>query len=391
MKKILIVNKSFDLGGIQSSMINMANELSKYYEVHLFIYNPKGVLRERLDKKIKILQSSWRFQCLGQSLKEAVKTKKLKIIAFRIFATVWSKIFNNRLPINIAMKHQKKLSGYDLAIAYHQEQRKHSVVSGFSRVVLQCVEAKRKVAWLHFDCETVDLDSQYNKQVYKHLDNVVCVSQSLMEKFQRKYPELADKATYCYNFMLYEDIIAKSKQQQEIAYPDAHFICFSACRLAKVKAIERAIYALSDIFKAHPEIVWYIAGNGPEKCNIEKVIKENGLEEQIVLLGGQANPYPYMRNADLVVNVSYHEAAPMIFLESKILGTPVFATQTSSARELLNDKVDSFICENSKEGISKAFHFIVENKELLQSAKEQLRNYQANNDASIAKIKELME
>ena len=28
MKKILMVNKSFQLGGIQSSMINMANELS---------------------------------------------------------------------------------------------------------------------------------------------------------------------------------------------------------------------------------------------------------------------------------------------------------------------------------------------------------------------------
>ena len=390
MKKILIVNKSFEVGGIQSSMINMANELSKYYEVHLFLYNPKGILKERLDSKIKIIEPSWRFQSIGESLRGSFKTKNFKIIAFRIFATIWSKLFSNRLPINLAIKHQGKLTGYDLAIAYHQEQRKKSVVSGFSRMVDQCVQAKRKVAWLHYDFDTVNLDSQYNNQFYQKLDKVVCVSKSLRDNFIKKYPELREKADYCYNFMAYEEMKEKSKREQDIVYSVNKFICFSACRLAKVKAVVRAVYALSDVLKKNRNVVWYIAGDGPERNNIEEAIKANCLEQQIVLIGNQSNPYPYIRNANLVLNVSYHEAAPMIFLESKALGTPVFATRTSSAEELLQNKVDSFICENSEEGIRDMFTWIVENKEKVENAKLQLANYCASNEDSLAKIKEFL-
>lgn len=387
MKKILIVNKSFTLGGIQSSMINMANELSNLYKVDLFVYNPIGIMKERLNSKITILNPSWRFRALGMSLKEAIKSKNLRIILFRVFATVWSKIFDNRFPINCAIKHQPKLSGYDLAIAYHHEQKKKSVVSGFSRMVIECVDSHKKIAWLHYDSSMADLDSSYNNQFYNKLDKIVCVSKSLRDSFARKNELLRDKIDYCYNFMLYDLMREKSQEQQTIPYPQNRFICFSACRLSPVKALDRAIIALAELFYNNPDVVWYIAGDGPERNNIDRLIQEKGLEERIILIGNQPNPYPYMRNADLVLNVSCHEAAPMIFLESKALGTPVFATRTSSTDELLNDRVDSFVCDNSDEGIRETFEWILENKEMVKQAKEQLKMFVASNDESFQKIK----
>ena len=391
MKKVLIVNKSFETGGIQSSMINMANALTKEYDVHLFIYHPEGALKDRLDSNVKVLKPSWRIRCLGMSFKETLRTKSIKMISFKLFSGVWSKLFSNKLPIDIAIKHQPKLTGYDLAIAYHQEQRKKSVISGFTRVVDRCVEAKKKAAWLHFDSNTIDLDSQYNNPFYQKMDKVYCVSKSLMENFANKYPEMRDKMEYCYNFMLYDVMKEKSLEEQKVEFPADKFICFSACRLVEVKALVRGITALAPALKKHSEIVWYIAGDGPERGNIENAITEYGLEQQIILLGHQSNPYAYMRNADLMLNVSYNEAAPMVFLESKALGTPVFATRTASAEELLNDKIDSFICDNSTEGIRETFEWLMENKHSLQQAKLQLENYCASNEESLQKIKELQE
>lgn len=390
MKKILIVNKSFAIGGIQSSMINMANELSRYYEVHLFMYNPSGILKERLNENVKILEPSWQFRCLGMTVRDVLRTKKLKFIVFRMVSAVWSKIIDNRLPINIAIKHQPKMKGYDLAISYHQEQRKKSVMSGFARVVDRSVEAKTKAAWLHFDSSTIDLDSRYNNPFYQKFDKVMCVSKSLMNNFAKAYPELSDKVDYCYNFMLYDLMKAKGLEEQIVPYPKDKFICFSACRLTEEKALLRAIEAISDVMKEHDEVVWYIAGDGPERSNIENAIKYYGLEKQIVLIGNQSNPYPYMKNADLVLNVSYHEAAPMVFFESKAMGTPIFATRTASAEELLDDKVNSFICENSKEGIREQFAWVVNNKQFVDNARKQLENYCASNEESLMKIKELV-
>ena len=391
MKKIIIVNKSFVIGGIQTSMINMANALTKYYEVHLFVYNPMGPLKERLNSDIKVKEPSWVFKCLGMSLKEVLRTKHPQMIAFRLFAGVWAKLFNNNLPLKIAMRRQPKMTGYDLAIAFHQEQRKKTVVSGFARVVDLCIEAKKKIAWLHFDSDTIDLDSQYNNPFYQKMDKVVCVSKSLMENFAKNNPELSDKMDYCYNFILYDVLKEKSLAKQEIDYPSDRFVCFSACRLTEEKALTRGVSALSSVLKEHDEVVWYIAGDGPERNKIENAIKEHGLEQQIILIGNQSNPYPYIRNANLVLNVSYHEAAPMVFAESKALGTPVFATNTSSAMEILGDKENAFICENSEEGIRELFAWLMNNKQYVKNAKLQLENYQASNYESITKIKRWIE
>ncbi len=387
MKKILIVNKSFDLGGIQSSMINMANVLNQYYQVDLFVFNPTGVLLERLDKEIKIIKPSWRIECLGMSLKQAFSTKSVKRIAFKIFSILWSKIFDNRLPVNIAIKHQMEIGDYDLAISYHQEQRKNASVSGFSRVVDKCVNADKKIAWMHFDSNTVNLDGAFNNQFYEKMDKIVFVSKSLMQNFNQQYPLFKDKTDYCYNFMLYDVIKEKSLAKQQVEFPEDKFICFSACRLTAVKAIPRAIIALKDVFKKYTDVVWYIAGDGSERDAINNLINAYELQDQIILMGNQSNPYPYIKNSDLLINVSYNEAAPVTFFESKALGTPVFATETVSAGELLNHDVDSFICPNSEDGISVGFERLISNRQLVLNAKEVLKNYDFNNDNSLEKIK----
>ena len=389
MKKILIVNKSFEVGGIQSALINMANELCEYYEVHLFIYNPTGLLRERLDTRVKVLPSNWRFRCLGMSLKDAIKTRNIRMIMFRVAASLVTKLRDNELPLNMAIQHQPIMSGYDLAISYHQEQPRKSVVSGFARVVDRCVEANRKVAWLHYDSNTIDLDSKFNNPFYARMDKVVCVSKSLMNNFAKAYPQFSERMEYCYNFIPHGIIKEKSMEEQKVPFPKDKFVCFSACRLTGEKAIVRALCAFADVLQMHDEVVWYIAGDGPERTDIEKTIQKLKLEKQVVLIGNQSNPYPYIRNADLVMNVSYHEAAPMVFLESKALGTPVFATRTSSAEELLRDNIDSFICENSEKGICERFTEVVENKHLVETARMQLTNYHASNAEAIAKINKM--
>lgn len=390
MKKILIVNKTFGTGGIQSSLINMANELSKEYEVHLLVYDPEGNMKDRLDSKVKVLDSSWRLRALGKSLPDVTKTGNLKMIAYRYFATVWTKLVNNALPIRLAIKHQPKLSGYDLAISYHQEQPKNYVLSGFSRVVDQCVEADKKVAWLHCDMNASALDSDFNSRFYEKMDRVVCVSAALMDGVAKHYPKLKGKIDYCYNFLPYDLIREKAEQPQAVPYPSDKTVCFSACRLAEVKALERGVCAVADVLKQHGDIIWYIAGDGPERKNIEKAIHENGVEEYVRLIGNQSNPYPYMKNADLVMNVSYHEAAPMVFFESKALGTPVFATQTGSTSEVLHDGQTDFVCGNSAEEIRERFAYIMEHRQLISAAKRELAGCVMDNDASLEKIKNLI-
>lgn len=388
-KRILFINRYFDVGGIQSSLINMANSLCEEYDVDILAYYPEGALKERLDPRVNIIEPSRRLKALGMaSLKDTLRSRDLFIFLFRLFGALWSRIFDNKLPIALAVKHQKKLTGYDLAIAYRTETQKKLVISGYARVLDKCVGAKTKAVWVHCDAQKINVSKEFNKEFYNNANKIVGVSKSVMQIFESVYPAFADKMDYCYNFMNYGEILSKSNQAQAVLYPTDKFICFSACRLSEEKGVVRAIKAFSPVLKKHHDILWYIAGDGPEKENIENAIKEENLEGRIILLGRQSNPYPYMKNSDLYLSLSYHEAAPMVYMEAKALHVPVFSTETSSSYEMLKDGVEDFICENSEEGIRNKLSEIMNDREKLLTAKKNLESYKGSNDSSLRKIEE---
>lgn len=391
-KKILFINRYFEVGGIQSSLINMANSLCEEYDVDILAYYPEGSLKDRLDSRVNIIEPSWRLKALGMSsLKDTLRSRNLFIFLFRLFGTLWSRMFDNKLPVSLAVKHQKKLSGYDLAIAYRTETRKELVISGYARVLDKCVDAKTKAVWVHCDAQKINVSKEFNKEFYSCADKIVGVSKSVMKIFESVYPDFTDKTDYCYNFMNYGEILSKSNEKQAVSYPDNKFICFSACRLSEEKGIVRAIKAFSPVLKKHEDVLWYIAGDGPERENVESIIKEENLENRIILLGRQSNPYPYMKNSDLYLSLSYHEAAPMVYMEAKALHIPVFSTETSSSYEMLKDGVEDFICENSQEGIFNRFSEIMNDREKIRNAKIALKNYCADNNESFRKITEWAE
>ncbi len=390
-KRILLINSHFKTGGVETALVNMANELSKKYDVDLFIYNPVGPMEEQLADNVRIIPACKAIRTMGMTLNETIKSKNIFMILFRLFGSIWSKFFTNKIPIWIAIKLQKKIKGYDLAISFRQEAYKNVMDSGYTRVLDRCVEAKCKAIWIHYDSINFNNDIDFNVKYYKKADKIVCVSKSVQEAFNEVNPELAHKTEYCYNFFDYDEILKRSEEQQDTKYPENKFVCFSACRLSRGKAIARGVSAFAQTLREHKDIVWYIAGDGPERKNIEAAIKKEGLEDRIILLGNQINPYPYMKNADLLLLISYFEAAPMVYNEAKILHVPIFSTETSSTREMVMDGMEGFICENSENGLSEVFSEIMNNREKIEKVRENLKRYSASNDDSLAKIEDMLQ
>ncbi|MEO5353570.1 MAG: glycosyltransferase [Magnetococcus sp. XQGC-1] len=70
--------------------------------------------------------------------------------------------------------------------------------------------------------------------------------------------------------------------------------------------------------------------------DLEAMIAAAGLGERVRVVGFQANPYPWMAGADLLVLCSDHEGMPNVLVESLLCGTPVLSTDVPSGpREIL--------------------------------------------------------
>lgn len=387
-RKLLFVDKSFALGGIQTSMLNMINELSKEYDIDLYLYHSEGTLKNRLSNNVKLLQSTWAISAMGMSMKECLQKGSFRQKIFRLLAVIWSKLFDNTIPIQVAFSTQKKLIGYDVAIAYHHEGRKNSVNSGIVRFVSNCTDANIKLAWIHYDPDSVKMDEKYNDKFYQKMDKIVCCSKTISEKFVKYHSNLAEKVDYCYNFLNFTKIYSLSEQEQEYSYNNKNINLFSACRLTKEKAIPRGVQAVAPVLKKYKNIKWFIAGDGSEKEAIIEIIKKENVEDYIILIGNQSNPYPYIKNADFIMVLSYHEAAPMVYMEAKALATPVFTTMVSSTKEMLKSS-SACICQNTAEDIRLRFSELMKNQYKIIEARNTKKINKLDNTESHMKFNDL--
>lgn len=344
-KKILIINKSFQLGGIQTALANMLKAINNDYEVSLAIFNPNGPIKERIPENVKLLELSPMVQVLGMSWGDCKKYGTLFQCFFKIVTYVWSKIFSNRIPVSIALAFQKKLIGYDVVISYHQETLPKTSVTGFGRFAIEKCVAPTKIAWVHADFLATKLNTPQNLETYKKFNKIVSVSRTTMDTFIKAYPELKDKCDYCYNYVHSEEVIKKSKTLSNVfKCKNDDIVLFSACRLAEEKGIVPAIENLMYLFKQKNNIKWYIAGNGALEKTINDIIIDNNLEDSVILLGYENNPYPYIYEADYLFLPSLHETYSMVVKEAHILGTRVIASDIPIMHEVLNE--NDILCKD---------------------------------------------
>ena len=337
-KKILIINKSFELGGIQMALANMLESIHDEYDVTLAVFNPNGPLKDRIPDNVKLLNLSPLVKVLGMSGSDCKKYGTVQQKIFKLIGGVWSKLFGNTLPVKFALVFQKDVGEYDVVISYHQETDAKTLVTGFAEFALKKCKANKRIAWVHADFLATKLATKKNMKTYQYFDKIVSVSRVCMDNFIAAYPSLEDKCAYCYNCVPVEEIIQKSSESQNVFERDEKtVVLFSACRLVEEKGLVPALKNLLPLWKEGIDLKWYIAGEGPEREKLETLIIEHQLYGKVILLGFQANPYPYFKEADFLFLPSVHETFSMVVSEAHILGTSVIASDIPIMREMLGD------------------------------------------------------
>lgn len=374
MKKILFGITGLTIGGAERVLVDLVNKLSYDYDITIFTLYAKGELEKELNENVK-LKSLYNkpykeLSKLGQKVLAPLKVLLLK-------KSIYKKNIKN---------------DYDVEIAFLE--------GPITRLFSVKNEKVRKIAWIHNDISLV-FGKGMKSKIKKHLDgkvydkynDLVFVSKDNLEKFNKTYTNLKISEGHkkvIYNYIDKERIIKKSNENIDVSFDKNSINFITVARLVYQKGIDRLIKVHKRLIESGYEHNFHIIGDGPEREKLEKLIKENNVEETFHLLGQKENPYPYVRQADYFCLLSRFEGYGMVLEEAKILEKNIIITDTA-AREAVEGYSNKYVLENTEEGIYNGLLKVLEEnmKNGKDKENEEVKE-QYDNSNIIKEVKELI-
>lgn len=233
-----------------------------------------------------------------------------------------------------------------------------------------------------FYCEHSNLKNIIDKPSRSFLEKIGILMASkvitLTEKDKNNYIKefhlRETKVDFIYNF------VDSKLIDQKVEYQSESKKIISVGMLTKVKAYDRLVKIASKVLK-DTDWEWHIYGEGPERHNIETWIRENELENKLILKGNVSNIYELYSDYSFFVMTSYFEGLPMVLLEAQANRLPVISFDCETGpSEIIEDGVNGILVENGN------LEEMVEKMKLLMEDKELRIKYSRNSTKNLDKF-----
>lgn len=322
--RILFIITLSELGGAQSVVVNLANELAKSPENTIMIVAGNG------DGKIFDLLSP-------QILTKKIASLLRNISPINELKTIYEfrKIYKQFKP-DIIHLHSSK-AGLLGRMVFPKSKIVYTV-HGFDsiRVAHRIFLPLEKL--LQFRSSAIVAVSKYD---YEHL-----LSEGIRQNVTYIYngvPEVEQEKTF-------EDVPYKMK-------------VLSIARLASPKRFDLFV----DVAKRFPDIGFIWIGN--------QETPQQELPANLFMRGNIPNANRYIASSDIFMLLSDFEGLPMVLIESLAAGTPIIASDVGGVSEIIDNHVGKVV-SNNVENIATALRFLLYSENLTQMRIFSLKKYQ---------------
>ena len=162
---------------------------------------------------------------------------------------------------------------------------------------------------------------------YRRADRVLCNSRAAQDDLINRFDIPVERLGVVPNPVDMERIQKIQTQCPPEFEGAAHPIYLQVARLSREKGAEDALEAWSALPEERRGTLFFI-GDGPERSQLETLIKTRQLEGQVRLIGYRKDPYGYMHHCDVMLLCSQYEGFPNVVLEGLAAGAVVVATES---------------------------------------------------------------
>ena len=110
-------------------------------------------------------------------------------------------------------------------------------------------------------------------------------------------------------------------------------------------AHEKNFALLPRLAALHPDIVFAIAGSGPERDRIAALASELGVDSRLRLLGAILDRGSFYHALDAFILPSLYEGLPMAILEAMSSGVPVISSRLEGISAVITDEKEGLLAQ----------------------------------------------
>lgn len=365
MQTLLIVYNNLGIGGITKSLID-ALRVIDYSKYEVTLYIRRDDILDCIDQipkqvQIRLIENEVKKQIFEQNIVGHIArfvhkclNRRHKYLAKQFFLKYKYPLQRKRESFDM------KDVEYDIAISYSTD--------GDDPVFTnKCVNAKRKYIFLHQSTKIAKM----NIKAMKSYDKVISVN-PLLEPWIKKMTKSSNNVCTIENYVDYEEVRYKAKDVIEI--PKNKYI-FSTCgRLCKTKGFDYVVHTAEILKNNGIEFVWYWIGDGAERMSMETIIKEKGLQNEVIITGMKNNPYPYINACDIYIQPSRAEAYGLTILEALILKKVVVTTYTKGGEYIIKKYNCGILVDENPKTIASEILSLLENRDKYEEHKKKVTN-----------------
>lgn len=395
-KRIFIAIHYLEIGGAEISLIGLLNAIDySRYEVDLFVYSHQGELMKLIPKEVNLLPEISKYAQIEQPMASVLKRGYVDVVLARLWAKVrfasyvWrvkpkdgSAVFqyvaNAVTPCLPSLYH---LGKYDLAISFLTPHN----------IVLEKVQARKKIAWIHTDYSRIDVNTSLELPVWNGYDYIASISPDVSRTFLSVFPSLQGKLVEIANILSPAFVRSRAEEKADLSvFGDKAVKLLSIGRFTYPKNFDNVPDILRRIREQRIDARWYLIGYGGEEPLIRQRIREAGMENYMVIVGKKANPYPYIQACDLYIQPSRYEGNSVTVREAQMLCKPVVVADYPTAASQIQNGKDGVIVPLENAACAEGIVRVIRDAELQSRLIQFLKAYDYGNENEVEKIYKLI-
>lgn len=356
-KTILFVNGHLQVGGVEKALVDLLTCIDyNKFEVDLLLLEGLGDYLSEIPSNVSIYQRDIR-QIEGpfvSVLWRNIVRGRIDCVIYRVVLLL-SKYLGESLLCTLRWLLPVRRR-YDTAIAFRTG---HS-----SQLVGYTINAAHKYLWWHHGSvhesnEQID----YITKLGTKFDSIVTVSSGCKNLLELAFHDRLGSIKVIPNVINIPKI-TQLAQQYNPPIPSGVMKFITVSRFSSEKHIEDAVAAAALLYKKL-DFVWFIIGDGYEFNRLKELVKLKGLEEVVILTGRIANPYPYLKHADLMIHPSHVESLCIAVLEAMAFEVPCVVVRSIGPESFIANGRNGILVEKGPESIANGILQVVNAKHSL--------------------------